>query len=307
MWLIILGIFAEEPPMAKPAKPFARLLRVSTTRIDGGNLFGSTSKERWECFASPDRQNRVPIGNYSMLVNHRDGWILVNAGPGDKAPLSLDVAPMRSRSSLLREFRELGLAPKDIAIVIFTHLHDEHAGGGTHMTSSGRVLPTFPSARYVVQRAALQEAAHPNERSGHYYRGDDFEPLQEADQLEIVDGRREVASGVWVEPAPGPTSGHQIVIAEGPQSTYAFLGTLVPTSMHLFPDVVAASDWNPEATCRTKRQVRNHAVNDSWVVAPVGCDQWVEAEQLGARAPVDTAPPRAAPIPRLPEPLSIAV
>ena len=293
--------------MAKAAKPFARLLRVSTTRIDGGNLFGSTSKERWECFVSPDRQNRVAIGNYSMLVNHPDGWILVNAGPGDKAPLSLDVAPMRSRSSLLREFRELGLAPKDISLVIFTHLHDEHAGGGTHMTSSGRVLPTFPNARYVVQRAALEEAARPNERSGHYYRCDDFEPLQESDQLEIVDGSREVAKGVWVEPAPGPTAGHQIVIAEGPQSAYAFLGTLVPTSMHLFPDVVAAADWNPEATCRTKREVQHHAVNESWVVAPVGCDQWVEARQLDSRAPIDIGTRRASPTPRVREPIAVAV
>ena len=119
--------------MAKARKPFARLLRVSTTRIDGGNLFGSTAKERWEKFISPDRQNRVAIGNYSMLVNHPDGWILVNVGPGDKAPLSLDVAPMRSRSSLLRELRELGLVPKDISMVVLTHLCDEYAGGATQV------------------------------------------------------------------------------------------------------------------------------------------------------------------------------
>ena len=270
--------------MNKAAKPFARLLRVSTTRIDGGNLFGATAKERWERFVSPDRQNRVAIGNYSMLVHHHQGWILVNAGPGDKAPLSLDVAPMRSRSSLLRELRELGLVPKDIAMVIFTHLHDEHAGGGTHMTSSGRVLPTFPNARYVVQRAALEEAVSPNERSGHYYRADDFQPLEEAGQLDVVDGSKEVAAGIWVEPAPGPTVGHQIVIAEGPLATHAFLGTLVPTSMHLCPEVAAAADWSPEVTCRTKAEVQRHAEHESWQVAPVGRDEWVDASELGSLA-----------------------
>jgi glyoxylase-like metal-dependent hydrolase (beta-lactamase superfamily II) len=274
--------------MTKAAKPFARLLRVSTTRIDGGNLFGSTVKERWERFVTPDRQNRVAIGNYSMLVNHPDGWILVNAGPGDKAPLSLDVAPGRSRSSLLRELRELGLLPKDIAMVIFTHLHDEHAGGGTHMTSSGRVLPTFPNARYVMQRSAYEEAAHPTERSGRYYRADDFEPLEQAGQLDLVSGSKEVASGVWVEPAPGPTAGHQLVVAEGPANAYAFLGTLVPTSMHLCPEVVAAADWNPEATCRTKREVQRLAVTESWDVAPVGRDEWVCAGELDGLASFST-------------------
>lgn len=266
--------------MAKAKRPFASLLRVSTTRIDGGNLFGSTAKERWERFVSPDRQNRVAIGNYSMLVNHPDGWILVNVGPGDKAPLSLDVAPMRSRSSLLRELREIGLVPKDISMVVLTHLCDEYAGGGTHMTSSGRVLPTFPNARYVVQKAALDEAMRPNERNSRYYRADDFEPLIENEQIDVVSGSQEIAKGVWVEPASGPTAGHQIVIAEGPTETYAFLGTLIPTSMHLCSQVVTASDWNPEATSRAKAEVRRHAIREDWQVAPVGRDEWVGAKDL---------------------------
>ncbi|PZC44929.1 MAG: Glyoxylase, beta-lactamase superfamily II [Chloroflexi bacterium] len=266
--------------MPKAAQPFARLIRVSTTRIDGGNLFGSTAKDKWESFANPDRQNRVAIGNYSMLIAHSDGWVLVNAGPGDKAPLDLDVAPMRSRSSLLRELRELGLLPKDIGAVIYTHLHDEHVGGGTHMTSSGRVLPTFPNARYVVQKAAIEEAATPNERSSRYYRPDDYLPLEESGQLDVVDGCAEVMKGIRVEPAPGPTAGHQIVVAENEKATYAFLGTLVPTTMHLLSDVVAASDWNPESTSTSKRDFQRHSRIGSWLVGPVGVDEWVPALNL---------------------------
>jgi glyoxylase-like metal-dependent hydrolase (beta-lactamase superfamily II) len=286
--------------MAKAQRPYAQLLRVSTTRIDGGNLFGATTKEKWECFVSPDRQNRVAVGNYSMLVDHPEGWILVNAGPGDKAPLSLDTAPMRSRSSLLRELRELGIVPKDIAMVLLTHLHDEHAGGGTHMTSSGRVLPTFPNARYIVQKEALDEAQHPSERSAEYYRADDFEPLLDSGQLEVVDGMREIAKGVTVEPAVGPTPGHQIVIAEGSKETYAFLGTLIPTSMHLTPEVVAAADWNPEATYRTKRAVKLHASKGGWNVGPVGRDEWVVASEIDALAAfsLGTVNPKATPAPR---------
>lgn len=266
--------------MAKAKRPFASLLRVSTTRIDGGNLFGATTKETWEKFISPDRQNRVAIGNYSMLVDHPDGWILVNVGPGDKAPLSLDIAPMRSRSSLLRELRELGLVPKDISTVVLTHLCNEYAGGGTHMTSSGRVLPTFPNARYVVQKTALEEAMRTNERNSRYYREDDYDPLVDTQQIDIVSGNKEIAKGVWVEPAPGPTAGHQIVIAEGPMATYAFLGTLIPTSMHLCSPVVTAADWNPEATSRAKAEVKRHAIREDWQIGPVGCDEWVGAKDL---------------------------
>ena len=266
--------------MAKSSKPYARLLRVSTTRIDGGSLFGATPKENWEKFVSPDRQNRIAIGNFSMLIDHADGWILVNAGPGDKAPLSLDVAPMRSRSSLIRELKEIGLMAKDIATVIYTHMHDEHVGGGTHMTSSGRVLPTFPNARYIVHKDALEQAMHPSERSRHLYRPDDHELLLENDQMEIVSGTTEVCEGVWVEPAVGPTPGHQIVICQNGQSTYAFLGSLVPTSMHLWAGVNCATDWNPEATARTKNEMKRQANVENWSVAPVGSDTWVAASEL---------------------------
>jgi glyoxylase-like metal-dependent hydrolase (beta-lactamase superfamily II) len=152
------------------------------------------------------------------------------------------------------------------------------------MTSSGRVLPTFPNARYVVQKDALADALSPSERSASLYRDDDYEPLLEAGQLDVVDGHKEIAKGVWVEPAGGPTPGHQIVVAEGPSETYAFLGTLVPTSMHLTPEVVGAADWNPEATCRSKHSVRMHAIKESWHVAPVGRDEWVRAGDLAALA-----------------------
>lgn len=268
--------------MGKANKPYARLLRVSTTRMDGGKLFGATPKERWERFASPDRQNRVAFGNYSMLINHPDGWVLVNAGPGDKAPLSLDVAPVRSRSSLLRDLRELGLMPKDIRLVIYTHLWDEYAGGGTHMTSSGRVLPTFSHARYVVHRNALEEAKRPSERVARAYRADDVEPLEEAGVLEVVDGATEVARDVWVEPAPGPAAGHQIVIAEHGGMTHAYLGALAPTSLHLTPQVCSAADRNPDATVRTKAEVCRQAVGEGWQVGPVGPDEWVAAQDLAA-------------------------
>ena len=70
--------------MGTVTKHSAQLLRVSTTRIDGGSVFGGVPKERWEQFVSPDRQNRVALGNYCMLVPEASGWMLVNTGPGTR-------------------------------------------------------------------------------------------------------------------------------------------------------------------------------------------------------------------------------
>ena len=102
--------------------------------------------------------------------------------------------------------------------------------------------------------------------------------------MEVVDRTTEVRSGVWVEPAAGPTPGHQIVICQQGKATYAFLGMLVPTSMHLSPTVNAAYDWNPEATARTKSEMQRQAALENWLVAPVGRDEWVRANQLESLA-----------------------
>ncbi|MCH8974906.1 MAG: hypothetical protein IH869_07505 [Chloroflexi bacterium] len=44
--------------------------------------------------------------------------------------------------------------------------------------------------------------------------------------------------------------------------------------------MVSAADWNPEATARTKAEVRRQAVGEGWLVAPVGSDEWVPASEL---------------------------
>ena len=266
--------------MGKATKPYIRLLRVCTTHEDGGTLFGATPKQMWERFVVPDRQNRVSVANYSALIDHPDGWVLVNTGPGDKPVRAFDAVRTRSRSSLMRQLKELSLSPKDIAVVIQTHLFSEYAGGCTHFTSSGHLLPAFPNARYVFHRAALEEAMRPGLRNRRRYRTDDHEPLLDSDQLEVVDRTTEVCSGIWVEPAAGPSPGHQIVLCQQGKATYAFLGSLVPTSMHLSASINTAYDWDPEASARTKNEIKRQAGLENWLVAPVGPDDWVRASQL---------------------------
>jgi glyoxylase-like metal-dependent hydrolase (beta-lactamase superfamily II) len=277
-----LDTFALGVILVKLSRPKAQLIRISTTRVDGGPLFGAVAKERWETFVTPDRQNRVAFGNYCMLLEHSSGLILIDTGPGDKDPADIDVAPIRSRSSMLRDLREMGIKPSDISIVVLTHLRSEHAGGGTHTTSSGRVLPTFNRAKYIVQQMAWDEACHPSERHYPFYRSADFLPLQENHQLEMVNGIHEIAKGVWVEPAPGPTSGHQMVIVDGLDTTQAFLGVLFPTPMHLCPNVATAFDWDPDETTITKKALLQRAFHENWLIGPVGKDHWIGGKQAMA-------------------------
>ena len=253
----------------------ANLLRVGTQRVDAGCLFGSFPRDRWESFTSPDRHNQVAFGNYCALLPVNGKWILIDAGPGDVSLPRPGATSTRGRSSLLRDIRDLSINIRDVEIVLLTHLYTEHAGGATHSTDAGRLLPTFPNARYIAQKAAWEEASRPNERNAHLYDPQHLEPLMETNQLDLVDGVVEIAPGVHVSPAPGPTNGHQIALMERDGTTFCFLGSLAPTLLHLNPIIVSASDKSPETTIVSKHETFERAIAESWQVAPIGYDGWL--------------------------------
>ena len=84
-----------------------------------------------------------------------------------------------------------------------THLHFDHCGGNTRH-DLGKVVPTFPNARYVVQKEEYEHALEPNERDRASY----FTRLcasQEAGQLSLIEGDATIAPGVELIRVPGHT------------------------------------------------------------------------------------------------------
>ena len=106
------------------------------------------------------------------------------------------------------------LAPKDIDYVVLTHLHFMHAGGGTRRVRNGDTVPTFPQARYLVQREAWEDALTPNELGKGSFRSEDYLPLEKAGQIDFLDGDYEIVPGVNIKVTGGHCRGHQVVIAE---------------------------------------------------------------------------------------------
>ncbi len=66
---------------------------------------------------------------------------------------------------------------------------EDGEGGGF-----GPPVPTFPNARYVVQRMDLADAAYPNERTAATYFSENWEPLAERGLLDVVDGPQRFCS-----------------------------------------------------------------------------------------------------------------
>lgn len=243
-----------------------KILSDGIIKIDGGSMFGQVPKTHWEDNVTTDRKNRITLGLNCLLLQTCGRNVLVDTGVGSKDTENdkenLGLVPSR----LLKSLKGVGLTPKDIHAVILTHLHFDHSGGCTRLDRTGDIVPTFPKARFYVQAACWEEACNPNERCHVTHRTDNFRPIEERGQLELLDGDTEVFPGLNVIVTDGHARGHQMVLFQHGGERIAFLGDIVPTPFHLNPVAISAFDHSPEKTLQQKRELLTEAERQGWLV-----------------------------------------
>ena len=249
-------------------------LQAGLQLLDGGAMFGVVPKTLWERKIPADARNRIPLGMRCLLIEHPDGLVLVDTGAGNKenekfhAIYGVENAAIGAAgpTQLESALAEAGFAPNDVTMVINSHLHFDHAGGNTQRDASGAIVPSFPNARYVVRKGEWDWAHLTNERTAASYFGHNYDPLQAAGLLELVDGDREVLPGVQLRHSPGHTPHHQgILITSGAERLF-FLADLAPTSSHVPLPWIMGYDVEPLVTLETKRRIWAEAVSKGWMV-----------------------------------------
>ncbi|MFL5599372.1 MAG: MBL fold metallo-hydrolase, partial [Gemmatimonadaceae bacterium] len=162
--------------------------------------------------------------------------------------------------------REIGLAPTDIALVINTHLHFDHAGGNTRNRPDGSLEISFPNATYIVKRGEYEYATQTNERTAASYFERNFAPLQTAGKIEFVSRDKEIVKGIRVVGTPGHTPFHQSILIESAGERAFYLGDLVPTHAHLPLPWIMGYDVEPLVTLETKRRILKQALDEKWLL-----------------------------------------
>src|SRR6184192_51311 len=235
-------------------------------RLDGGAMFGVVPKILWEKCCQPDEQNRISLGLNCLLIRAGRKNILVDTGLGDKEDAKFQEIFAVERIPTLRDSLKLqGLAPEDIHMVVNTHLHFDHAGGNT-VRENGAIVPTFPRAKYFVQRGEYEDAARANERTRASYRRENFTPVAHVDQWEFMDGETELVPGVSVVVTEGHTRHHQSIKIESEGQIAFYLGDLIPTVSHLPLPYIMGYDLYPLQTLETKRWVLDRAFDENWLL-----------------------------------------
>jgi glyoxylase-like metal-dependent hydrolase (beta-lactamase superfamily II) len=180
--------------------------------LDGGAMFGVVPRPLWEKKIPPDQRHRIPLALRCLLVETPNALVLVDSGIGNKESekfrdiYGVDNAgdPTRLEDSL----RSLGYDIGEVDLVVNTHLHFDHAGGNVVAGPHGALVPTFPGARYVIQKGELDFAESPNERVRASYMSKNYAPLVEAGVVDVVDGSVDLVEGVRLLHTPGHTPFH---------------------------------------------------------------------------------------------------
>jgi len=240
--------------------------------LDGGAMFGVVPKPLWERRITPDARNRIQLGMRCLLIEHETGPILIDTGAGNKEDAKfydiygVENAGTPGPTCLEDGLRAIGVKPEDVTLVINSHLHFDHAGGNTTRDADGRIRPTFPNARYVVQEGEYRYATHTNERTAGSYFNHNFVPLHDAGQFDLVTGEKEIVVGIRVIPTPGHTPHHQSILIESGGERALFIADLAPTTAHLPLAWIMGYDVEPLVTLETKRRVLTQAAAENWLL-----------------------------------------
>jgi glyoxylase-like metal-dependent hydrolase (beta-lactamase superfamily II) len=274
-----------------------------TYPLDGGAFFGVVPKVMWSKKVTADDRNYVTAGLNSLLVRTGNQTVLVETGMGNKLSDRM-IKFYGQPAKLLGNLSAAGVAPDDIDIVINTHLHFDHCGWNTVRDQTGKIVPTFPRAKYYAPEGEWQYARKPSERDAISYIADNYDPLVASGQMTLLKGGEEIVPGITVKTYPGHTAHMLGVIVNGqsgqgseraslpamrsgesgkgtasavppdekregasaPEGTTAsYISDLIPTTAHIDLTWGMGFDLYPLQTIESKKQYYERSIPEKWL------------------------------------------
>ena len=207
--------------------------------------------------------NQVVTPYTCLLVKTGKHKILIDTGAGGMAPTTGD---------LLKQLQAEGINPEEITTVVLTHGHPDHIGG----VLDANQRPAFPNARYVISKTEwdfwtgdpnldstglnehLKELLISRARAN-------LPPLEE--RIELLDGEKEVVTGVYAIPAPGHTPGHLALLVSSSKAQLLHMADAVLHPMNLeYPAWRNVFDLSEDTAATTRQRLLDRAAADDAAV-----------------------------------------
>lgn len=223
----------------------------NSQRLDGGAMFGNAPKALWTRWIPPDEQNRIPLACRCMLVRDGGRLILLETGIGAFfAPALRDrYGVAEPEHVLIDSLARLGISPEQIDVVVFSHLHFDHAGGALTAWRDGAAPElAFPRAHFVVGAEAWRRAKEPHSRDRASFVPELNELLEHSGRLELVEGETSsiLGDGFRFHKSSGHTPGLLLTEVAMPAGPVVFAADLIPGRPWVHLPITMGYDRYPE-------------------------------------------------------------
>jgi N-acyl homoserine lactone hydrolase len=203
----------------------------------------------------PDVGTKVDIPYFFYVIEHPDGNVLFDTGghpalatnPRDYLGEAADAfeVKMTEDDAVVPQIESAGFKVGDIAHVVQSHLHYDHAGG----------IQFFPDADFYAQAIELEFANNPPIYQAEIYLPADFDhPVRwtelEGDHDLFGDGR------VLIFPTPGHTKGHQSMLVKLDDRAVILVADAAYLPRNLELNVLPGIVWSPDAMVASWDRIR---------------------------------------------------
>ena len=214
-------------------------------------MFGNAPKAMWEGWIPPDEHNRIPLACRCLVVRDGGKTILLETGIGAffDPKLRERYGVVEPHHVLLQSLAEIGVRPEDVDVVVFSHLHFDHAGGAlTAFAEGANPQLVFPRAIYVVGAEAWQRSVSPHARDKASFIPGMTNLLAGSGRLELAASDRAAAlgNGYRFHRSSGHTPGLLLTEVEMPNGPVLFASDLIPGRAWVHLPITMGYDRYPE-------------------------------------------------------------
>jgi glyoxylase-like metal-dependent hydrolase (beta-lactamase superfamily II) len=274
-----------------------QVLRAGALKLDGGGMFGLVPRVLWSRLAPVDERGRITLTHNCLLLERVDDAsvkLVIETGSGDKFDTkNRDIFGLEDRW-LADAVVDAGANPEQIAHVLVSHLHFDHAGGLTRRPREGETpgsavaVLTFPNASVHAQRREWDDALANRSVMTRTYLRENLEPIRdrvklhdspapfeagrvpdrdEWPRLPVLDRLTEVLPGIFALLVPGHTWGQQaLLFSDDHGRTIVFTPDVMPTIHHVGATYNLAYDVEPYVSSITRRWFLDAAVKHEWTL-----------------------------------------
>jgi glyoxylase-like metal-dependent hydrolase (beta-lactamase superfamily II) len=240
------------------------MLSDGALEFDPCNFFPTIPEDNWKGYESHLHDHKVRFNLGSYLIRAGGRTVLIDTGLG---PKPADV-PDAQWGLLMNDFKDKGVRPEEIDMVVMTHLHRDHVGWNLK-SEGGKYAPTFPRARYWMPKKDWDSTHDPALQPTRWVNAPQCVwPLGDLNLVEFMQGEQSLTRELTAVPTPGHTPGHMSILVTSKGERALVLGDAAHSPVQVLePDWVSRADMDPDLTRQTRKALLERLEHEQILVA----------------------------------------